>query len=528
MKNKTRNALAGCMLMMAAMGAQAANVLQIGCNTNTKLFNTGFDAVSGGKLTTGIDPTWEATDIQAAAAIPSTPPASLVFHDAHVGRLAGAWNLSPYGASEWISRETSTSATGVWYYRVRFALQPTVIATSFSLGMDFMADNSVAEIYVNGVRQSPAMPTVLPQGGGAYNYPGFVIGSRAAVTLTGPWNPAGVENSIVVRIHSGAPYEGFLAEVQPNAVCPPAQPQIVVTKTASVTSAVPTAPVSYTITVANGGTAAANGTVVSDPLPAGLSNASWTCSGANGATCGAPSGTGSLLDTIAALPVDSSVTYTVSATMGAGAAGPVVNRASATPPAGSNSLCAPAGTAPPCVADAAVQRVQAEVVVDKTASVSSAMPGEPVSYVINVANNGTAPADGTVISDPLPAGLSNASWTCSGSNGAVCGAASATGNLQDTATALPVGGALSYVVNATMGAGAAGAVVNSASATPPAGSVCAATGTPPPCVANASVQRTLLPVPPSAQAVPALGEWALACLALVLSLVAGWRMRRMQ
>ena len=70
MKNKTRNALAGCMLMMAAMGAQAANVLQIGCNTNTKLFNTGFDAVSGGKLTTGIDPTWEATDIQAAAAIP--------------------------------------------------------------------------------------------------------------------------------------------------------------------------------------------------------------------------------------------------------------------------------------------------------------------------------------------------------------------------------------------------------------------------------------------------------------------------
>ena len=43
----------------------------------------------------------------------------------------------------------------------------------------------------------------------------------------------------------------------------------------------------------------------------------------------------------------------------------------------------------------------------------------------------------------------------------------------------------------------------------------------PPCAANASVQRTLLPVPPSAQAVPALGEWALACLALVLSLLVG-------
>ena len=83
------------------------------------------------------------------------------------------------------------------------------------------------------------------------------------------------------------------------------------------------------------------------------------------------------------------------------------------------------------------------------------------------------------------------------------------------------------MLNATMGAGAAGAVVNSASATPPAGSVCAATGMSPPCVANASVKRTLLPVPPSAQAVPALGEGALACLALVLSLLAGWRMRRM-
>ena len=505
----------GCALvlgLLAAAGAHAqaalpqGQILQIGCNSNPNLFNTGYDAAGNKVLPNGQnEPTWEVSDMQPAsnAALPPPPPANLTWRQPHVGNLAiGSWSNSPYTTSpaQWISREGSTSATGDWYYRVRFQLAPMVSTTTFKLGLDFMADNSVAEVFVNGARLSAQTGSGIPQAGtgpSSYSYTGFSAANRAKTVLTGPWLGNSAVNEVVVLVHSSNPYEGFLAAVSPTATCPVNQPQLLLTKTASVATAAPGSTVQYTVTATNGGTAAANGTVISDPLPTGLSNASWTCtpSMAGGATpvtaaCGQASGTGNLNDTAAALPPDGVLTYTVTATVDAGPAGPLPNTASATPPAGSNALCAPSGSPPPCTASATVQRVVAELAVSKQASVGSAAAGQPVQYTLTVHNNGTGAADGTVVSDVLPADLQNASWTCTGSANAVCGALTGTGSVQDTVTSLPPGGSLSYVVSTTMGPGAGGAVDNTVSVQPPAGHLCAG-GAAPPCTASATVQRLL-------------------------------------
>jgi uncharacterized repeat protein (TIGR01451 family) len=70
---------------------------------------------------------------------------------------------------------------------------------------------------------------------------------------------------------------------------------------------------SYTIVVANAGPAAANGATLVDTLPAWATGATWTCgSVTGGAVCPNASGAGSINETIATFPANSSVTFTIS------------------------------------------------------------------------------------------------------------------------------------------------------------------------------------------------------------------------
>lgn len=95
----------------------------------------------------------------------------------------------------------------------------------------------------------------------------------------------------------------------------------------------------YKITVTNFGTQPAPTVNVTDsfagsnPLPP-AANISWTCAGAGGATCGAANGTG-LLATTANLPVNGSVTYSMTMTVVNGSGvGKLVHSATATPGGG--------------------------------------------------------------------------------------------------------------------------------------------------------------------------------------------------
>ncbi len=77
------------------------------------------------------------------------------------------------------------------------------------------------------------------------------------------------------------------------------------------------ASVAYTVTLTNNGNYAidsANAPTVVDAVPAAVTGATWTCVGSGGATCD-PSGTGSINTSNVTLPVNASVTYSITGTL---------------------------------------------------------------------------------------------------------------------------------------------------------------------------------------------------------------------
>ena len=87
-----------------------------------------------------------------------------------------------------------------------------------------------------------------------------------------------------------------------------------------------------------------------------------------------------------------------------------------------------------------------------------------------MANLGAIEVSGATLTDTLPATLDagTASWTCSGSGGAVCPNASGSGNISETID-LPIGGMLSYELTAIVLATEGMTVTNTASIALPAG-----------------------------------------------------------
>lgn len=94
------------------------------------------------------------------------------------------------------------------------------------------------------------------------------------------------------------------------------------------------------------------------------------------------------------------------------------------------------------------------------------IPGEQVAYTIVAGNSGPFGAAGVTVSDPLPAGITTASWTCVGASGGVCGAASGSGAINDTGVSLPVGGTVTYTLTLDVPTDFTGVLANTATVTP--------------------------------------------------------------
>lgn len=242
------------------------------------------------------------------------------------------------------------------------------------------------------------------------------------------------------------------------------QADLAITKTDGTTSVTAGGTVIYTIVASNAGPAAVGGATVADTLPAGLSNATWTCAPSGGATCAA-SGTGSIVDVVS-LPVGGTATYTLSATLAANATGSLSNTA---------TIAAPSGVVDPNPANNQATDTNTIVVpvqtanlgITKTDGLTTVSPGQRVTYTVVVSNAGPNAANGATVADVLPAALSGATWTCVAAGGATCTSAGS-GNLADTVT-VPVGGTATYTISATLAATATGTLANTATVTPPAG-----------------------------------------------------------
>ncbi len=239
-----------------------------------------------------------------------------------------------------------------------------------------------------------------------------------------------------------------------NVVAPP---DVSITKTDGVTTAVPGGSVTYTVTASNPSALAANPVTVADTFPAVLT-CTWTCTGAGGGTCTA-SGAGNINDTTVNLPAGASVTYTATCAIAASATGSLSNTATATfasdPNAANNSATDTDTLAP-----------QANLGITKTDGVTTATPGGSVTYTITASNAGPSNAPGATVADTFPASLT-CTWTCAGAGGGTC-TASGSGNVNDTVN-LPSGGSVTYTASCTISAAATGTLSNTATVAAPGG-----------------------------------------------------------
>jgi len=178
-------------------------------------FNTGTNG-AGGTLPGGTnDASWRVATNNING--PYTPAVVM-------NPVPGAYYSSPWPDCEWISHNAAGNHSGnvSYFYRVDFDLpcfnncgQSYSDDGVFCLNLDFFADNSIQEIYVNGVAQSaqvPGVPSANP-----YGATGFTFGNMISASLCNDWQ-AGT-NTLILEVRSGSPYAGFLAQTSIN---PPA------------------------------------------------------------------------------------------------------------------------------------------------------------------------------------------------------------------------------------------------------------------------------------------------------------------
>lgn len=228
-----------------------------------------------------------------------------------------------------------------------------------------------------------------------------------------------------------------------------------ITKTDGVATYTPGGTLTYTIAVTNNGPDAVGGAAVTDNFPAQITSASWICAPSGGASCAA-SGAGSINQTIN-LPVGSSVTYTVNATIAAGATGSLTNTATVSsavtdPVPGNNSASD---------TDTQVSVPSADLSITKTDNVGAYITGGTLTYTIAVTNNGPDDVNSATVTDNFPAQVASANWTCVVVTGSATCTASGTGNISDSVS-LPAGSSISYTVNVTIASGATGNLTNTA------------------------------------------------------------------
>lgn len=179
-----------------------SNVVPTGTYFNTATNRT------GGTLTGGSnDLNWK---IATSFTGPYTPAIVM-------GSIPGNYYNSPWPDCHWISHvaDGTHNVNMIYYYKITFNLpcenscgNRYSDSGTFCLFMDFFADNSVDEVYINGIPQSafiPGVPAVNP-----YYYQGYSAANRLSLSLCNDWKPG--TNELVLKITSGPGYAGFLAQ----------------------------------------------------------------------------------------------------------------------------------------------------------------------------------------------------------------------------------------------------------------------------------------------------------------------------
>jgi uncharacterized repeat protein (TIGR01451 family) len=197
------------------------------------------------------------------------------------------------------------------------------------------------------------------------------------------------------------------------------QPNIVLSKTDGVTTATPGQLLTYTLTFTNTGVGPAHNITISDTLPSEVSYQSCSL----GSLAGACSESGGTVNFTLTNPLAAGASASVTITVQVTTSGPatLINSATLTYTDSANNA------RPPVTAtDTTTVPAQPNIVLSKTDGVTTAAPGQTLTYTLTFTNTGPGAAHNIVISDTLPSGVSYQSCSlgslvgsCSESGGTV-------------------------------------------------------------------------------------------------------------
>ena len=260
-----------------------------------------------------------------------------------------------------------------------------------------------------------------------------------------------INNTASVTTDSDDPVPGNDSDSETTTVVH--QSDLAISKSDGVTSATPGETLTYTIVATNNGPSDNPIVTVTDNFPAEL-QCTFSSVAAGGASGNTGPGAGNLVDVIN-LPAGATVTYTVNCAIDPDATGTLVNTAtiasSITDPVSSNNSATDSDT---------LLTPETDLEISKTDGVTSATPGETVTYTIVASNNGPSAEPAATLLDAFPAPL-QCSYTSVASIGVTGNTASGSSDLNETLN-LPVGGTVTYTVLCTIEPEETGTLSNTA------------------------------------------------------------------
>jgi uncharacterized repeat protein (TIGR01451 family) len=223
------------------------------------------------------------------------------------------------------------------------------------------------------------------------------------------------------------------------------QADLAVTKTVDADEVAPGGPIGWTVTVTNSGPGTARNVALLDTLPAGVTLSTTELSGATGSCSGEPA----VLCLLGDLAIDQTAELLITATVDPSTQGQLTNAASATSPDDAD---------PENNTAQAVATVVAAADLSVVKSVSGPpVAGGTVEWTIEVGNAGPAVAPDVVLTDPLPAGVTEPVLP------ADCSLL--TGTITCAVGELAVDGTATRVISAAVDPVARGVLTNTASVT---------------------------------------------------------------
>ncbi len=178
---------------------------------------------------------------------------------------------------------------------------------------------------------------------------------------------------------------------------PPADVQI--SKSVDPTTAAPNNPITYTLTFSNAGNSSATNVVITDEIPAGLTNISYHSSGVSIT----PSGSISYVWQVEDLSPGEGGIITISGVLSNPSVGVFTNTATiATSYIETDTS--------DNTAQAGLMVTAADPTISKSVTPTTAQPGETITYSLTFANIGNLTAQGIVITDKIPISLTNISY----------------------------------------------------------------------------------------------------------------------